>query len=406
MATRLGANFDKLSLASGVSNIGDGVMQAAFPLLVAALTRDPLLVSGATLAGRMPWFLFALVSGALVDRLDRRKVMVLTDSMRAVGVGLFAWGVATGEVGLIAVYAIAFALGVAETFFDTSAEAFTPKLVDSEQLSAANGRLQGLEWVGGSFVGPPIGAGLFVAAGALPFALNSMALAVAAVLVASIPGVYRIGRTDRTTIRSDIGEGLRWLWGQRVLRTLAMMAGTTNFFSFAIVGIFVLYAQDILEVTDAFYGVLLASLGVGGLLGAVTAPRLVARIGSGNTLRISVAMEVIATGTFVLTSSPWIAGVLMAVFGFLITAWNTVSISLRQGLTPDHMRGRVAGASRLLAFGTQPLGALAGGAIASLLGLRAPFAVAAAVFAVMLVVTWKITSNRSIEETRAGAAVS
>ncbi|MGH3651206.1 MAG: MFS transporter, partial [Acidimicrobiia bacterium] len=93
MATRLGADFDKLSIAAGISNIGDGLMGAAFPLLVATLTRDPLLVSGATLAGRLPWFLFALVSGALVDRMDRRRVMVLTDSMRAVGVGLLAWGV-------------------------------------------------------------------------------------------------------------------------------------------------------------------------------------------------------------------------------------------------------------------------------------------------------------------------
>lgn len=404
MATRLGANFDRLSLAAGVSNIGDGVMGAALPLLVATLTRDPLLVSGATLVSRLPWFLFALVSGALVDRLDRRRVMVLTDVMRAAGVGLLAWGVAAGDVGIVAVYVIAFGLGTAETFFDTSAEAFTPRLVADDQLPAANGRLQGLEWVGGSFVGPPIGAGLFVAAASVPFLVDSVSFALAALLIASIPGTYRGERATPTTIRSDIGEGLRWLWGQRVLRTLAMMAGTTNFFSFGIISIFVLYAQDILEVPDALYGVLLASLGVGGLLGALGAPRLVARIGPGGTLRVSVASQVIATGLFVVTSDPYVAGALMALFGFLITSWNTVSISLRQGLTPDEMRGRVAGATRLLAFGTQPLGAVAGGAIASLLGLRAPFLFAAAAFALMLALTWQVTSNNSIEATRVAQA--
>lgn len=404
MATRLGPNFDKLSLAAGISNIGDGVMGAAFPLLVASLTRDPLLVAGATLAGRLPWFFFALVSGALVDRMDRRRVMVVTDSLRAVGVGLLAWGVSTGDVGLVPVYLVAFGLGTAETFFDTSAEALTPRLVQPDDLAAANGRLQGIEWVGGSFMGPPIGAALFAAAAALPFFLNAGSFAVAALLIALIPGLFRSERSAPTTIRSDIAVGLRWLWDQRVVRTLAFMAGTTNFFSFGIISIFVLYAQDILGVSDATFGILLAALGVGGLVGAVIGPRMVARIGSGNTLRLSVGLQVLAAGVIGSISNAWLAGGLMALFGFVITSWNVVSVSLRQGLTPDAMRGRVAGAARLLAWGSQPIGALVGGAVAAGFGLRSPFFLAAAGFAVMLILTWKVISNESIEAARTGSA--
>ena len=406
MTTRLGSRFDKLSLAAGISNIGDGVMGAAFPLLVASLTRDPLLVAGAALVGRLPWFLFALISGALVDRMDRRRVMIFTDSIRAVGVGLLAWGVGTGDVGIGIVYLVAFGLGLAETFFDTSAEAFTPRLVEPEQLAAANGRLQGLEWVGGSFVGPPIGAALFAVAAPLPFLIDAGSFAVAALFVALIPGVFRSDRTTRTTIRSDIASGLRWLWGQRVVRTLALMAGTTNMFIFGIVSIFVLFAQDILDVPDASYGILLAALGVGGLLGALLAPRMVARIGSGNTLRVAVSVQAFAVAVLGTTSNAWLAGVLMAIFGFLTTSWNVVAVSLRQGLTPDAMRGRVAGASRLLAWGTQPIGALAGGAVAAALGLRAPFFVAAGAFVVMLALTWTVISNESIESARRGAPAS
>lgn len=403
VATRLGANFDRLSIAFGLSNIGDGIMGAAFPLLVASITRDPVLVAGATLAGRLPWFLFALISGALVDRMDRRRVMVITDVVRAVGVGALAWGVAAGDVGLVAVYLVAFGLGVAETFFDTAAEAFTPALVTSSDLPAANGRLQGLEWVGGSFVGPPIGAALFVAAASVPFFANALSFVVAATLVALIAGNYRIRRTERTTLRTDIFTGLRWLWSQRVVRTLALMAGTTNFFTFGIISVFVLYSQDILGVPDAAFGVLLASLGVGGLLGAVLAPRMVRRIGSGNVLRVSVAVQIGATLAIGAISNAWVAGVLMATYGFLITSWNVVSVSLRQELTPDETRGRVAGASRLLAWGSQPLGALMGGAVAAVLGLRAPFFLAALAFVVMLIVTWNVISNESIDEARAGA---
>lgn len=405
MATRLGSDFDKLTVGAAISNLGDGVMGAAFPLLVASLTRDPVLVSGATLAGRLPWFLFALISGALVDRMDRRRVMVVTDLMRGVGVGVLAWGISTGDVGLIPVYLIAFGLGVAETFFDTSAEAFTPRLVSEADLPAANGRLQGIEWVGGSFVGPPIGAALFVVAASLPFFLNAASFALAALLVGLIPGAFRSARAEPTTLRSDILVGLRWLWAQRVVRTLALMAGTTNFFTFGIISIFVLYAQDILAVSDAVYGVLLASMGLGGLLGALVAPRMVAAIGSGNTLRVSVALQVIATLVVGSVSNAWIVGLVLVFYGFLIIAWNVVSVSLRQGLTPDEMRGRVAGAARLLAWGSQPLGALTGGWVAATLGLRAPFFVAAAAFAVMLILTWTVISNQSIEAARSGSPV-
>ena len=126
MASKLGSRFDKLTAAAGISNLGDGVRAAAFPLLVASLTRDPVLVAGATFVGRLPWLLFGLVSGALVDRLDRKRVMVITNSLRFVGVSLLAYGLAIDEAGLIAVYVVAFGLGVAETFFDTSAEAILP----------------------------------------------------------------------------------------------------------------------------------------------------------------------------------------------------------------------------------------------------------------------------------------
>jgi predicted MFS family arabinose efflux permease len=276
-------------------------------------------------------------------------------------------------------------------------------LVEPDQLAAANVRLQGLEWVGGSFVGPPIGAALFAVATSLPFLIDAGSFAVAALLVALIPGVFRSDRSTRTTIRSDIGVGLRWLWGQRVVRTLALMAGTTNMFIFGIISIFVLFAQDILGVPDAGYGILLAALGVGGLLGALLAPMLVARIGSGNTLRVAVGVQTLAVAVLGTTSSAYLAGVLMAVFGFLTTSWNVVAVSLRQGLTPDAMRGRVAGASRLLAWGTQPIGALAGGAVAAALGLRAPFFLAGAGFMVMLALTWKGISNEAIELARGGA---
>lgn len=396
MASKLGSDFDKLTWAAGISNIGDGVMGAAFPLLVASLTRDPVLVAGAAVAGRIPWFLFALLSGALADRMDRRRVLVMTDIFRAIGVGLLALGVWTGEIGLVAVYLVAFGLGVAETFFDTSAEAFTPRLVDSEVLPSANGRLQAVEWVGGAFAGPPFGALLFAATASLPFLVDAVSFAFAALMVALIPGPHRSTRTVQGTLWADIKEGLGWLWKQRLLRALVLMAGVINLVTLGITSIFVLYAQDILGVVDIGYGLLLSAIGVGGLIGALVSPSIVRTIGPGNTLRYVVASSALLTGVFPLLGDLWAAGAVMLLFGLTSTGWNVVSVTLRQRLTPDQLRARVAGAARLLAWGTQPLGALLGGALAVALGLRSPFWAAAVVFTIMLVLTWRVTSNRTI----------
>jgi MFS family permease len=401
VATKLGARFDRLSIAAGVSNIGDGVSGAAFPLLVASLTRDPLLVAAATLIGRLPWLLFALISGALVDRMDRKRVMVITNVLRALGIGLMAWGVATDRVELFAIYVVAFGLGVAETFFDTSAEALVPRLVDIDDLPPANGRLQALEWVGGAFAGPPLGALLFAVFAALPFFVDAASFAIAAFFILLIPGSYRSERVIDTSVREDIAGGLKWLWNQRVVRTLALMAGVTNLFTFGIIAVFVLYAQDILGVSDVGYGVLLATLGVGGLLGAFVGPRLVLSLGSGNTIRLTLVAQIVLTALFGFTSNVYVVGALLLFYGLLITAWNIVAVSLRQGLTPDEIRGRVAGASRLLAWGAQPLGALLGGLVASAFGLRAPFFVASVAFVIATALVWSIISNETIEDARA-----
>lgn len=401
MASKLGSRFDKLTAASGVSNIGDGVMGAAFPLLVASLTRDPLLVAGATFVGRLPWLLFGLVSGALVDRMDRKRVMILTNGMRFVGIGLLAYGISTGHAGLVAVYVVAFGLGVAETFFDTSAEAFTPQLVDSGQLPSANARLQGLEFVAGSLAGPPLGAFLFAATASLPFFFDAGTFLAAALVIAWIPGLYRSERTVTQSVRKDIGEGLRWLWGQRVIRTLVMSAGTINLIMFSFFAIFVLFAQDILDTSDFTYGVLLAVVGLGGLFGAILAPRIIDGIGPGNTLRLSIGVGAVIFPLAGLTSVVWQMAVLGFIYVMCVAGWNVVSVSLRQKLTPDPLRGRVAGAARLLAWGTQPIGALLGGVLAAAFGLRSPFLIGGAGFLVLLAVAWRIFSNESIETAQA-----
>ena len=277
----------KLWLASGISNLGDGVMAVAFPLLVASITRDPLLVAGATVANRIPWFLFALISGALVDRMDRRKTMVITDIFRGSLVLLLGVMLYAGDVGLPFIYAVGFALGTAETFFDTSAEAILPALVGSDRLESANGRLQATEWFASTFAGPPLGAFLFTVAVGLPFIFDGVSFFVGAGLVAAIAGTFAVERDETQPLKTEISEGLKWLWGHTVLRTLSLMAGVTNLVAFGVIAIFVLFVQDIVGVGDVGYGVLIAAMGLGGLGGALLSSKIVDRLGPGTSLLAS-----------------------------------------------------------------------------------------------------------------------
>lgn len=400
-------DFNKLWTASAISNLGDGIMGAAFPLLVASITRDPFWVAGATVVNRLPWFFFALLAGALVDRMDRKRVMVAVDLVRALVVGVLGLLLVLGDAHLAIVYVVAFALGSSETMFDTSAEAVLPTLVGEDALEMANGRIQSTEWAANSFAGPPIGAALFVAAAALPFLANAVSFAVAALVVAAIGGSFRAEREvdkSKGAIRREVGEGLRWLWGHTVLRTLSIMAGIINLMAFGIIAIWVLYVQDEIGLGDLGFGMLLATMGIGGLFGALSSSAISKRIGQGTTMLTALTILIAVTFTMGATSSQVLVFACGVLIGFGLGVWNVVAISLRQAITPDELRGRVAATSRMLAWGTQPLGALGGGIIAGVLGLRAPFFFAGAVWIVLLVAVIPIVSNRRIEALREAAA--
>ena len=370
----LGPRFAKLSAAGLASNAADGILFAALPLLATQLTREPVLVALAATLHGLPWLLFELISGEIVDRSDRRRLMVGGNIARAACMVVLAGLVATDGLSLGALYALAFAIGTAETLVDTSWEAIIPRLVRIEDLEVANCRTQAREWTTNDLLGPPIGGFLFGAAAAVPFVINGGAYLVAALLVAALPGAFRTDRADARrpgTIRRDIREGVTWLWHHRVLRTLSILAGVSNLMSTAMMAVFVLFAQEILDLSGAGFGVVLSAIGVGGIIGAAGAHRLERLVGPGTLLIASLAGLAVTALAVALTSSPVVVAAAFLLDGLLVGSWNVVVVSLRQELTPDALRGRVASDARTLAFGAIPLGALLGGALAEVVGLRA-----------------------------------
>ena len=374
----LGRNFGRLWGAAAVSNLGDGIRDAALPLLAASLTGDPLLVAGVAAAGRLPWLVFGLLSGAIVDRVDRRLLMMRADAFRTVLMGALAVSVATGVATIPILFLVAFAHGVAETLFDNASHAILPSLVRRDDLERANGRLEAALTVCNEFAGPPLGALLFVSLAAVPFVADAGSFLLATLLVAGIRGRYRPERAAerKPTLRADILEGLRFVWSNRLLRTLSLTAAVVNMVLYATWAIFVLYSVRQVGTSELGYGVLLSTFALGGLVGGLYAARFSARLGPGRAITLAILVAAGAELTMGLVPQVAAVAAMLAVVAFSGTLWNVVTTSLRQSLTPDHLLGRVNSAHRVLGWGSMPVGALLGGLIAKGAGLQAPFLVA------------------------------
>jgi MFS family permease len=381
---KLGANFHKALVASGFANLADGVLWVALPLLAVQLTRSPVLIAGVTVAARLPWLL-APVAGALADRLDRRQTMVRVNLVRTVLLGGLALAVAADLATLPLLYAVAVLLGFAETLFDTSAQSLLPAVVGRDDLTRANSRLFAVELVANTFVGPPLG-GLLAAAGlGLALGLPAAAYLVGGGILALLVGSFRAvgaGPAGSTRLRDDIAEGARFVWRHPVLRPLAIMLGMGNMAFTAFFSVFVLYvvAPGPMGLSEAGFGVLTATVGAGSLLGTWLAVPAERRLGRVRTLVVSVVLSTASLVVPVLTASPVLVGVSLAVSGVSVVLWNVITVSLRQRITPDRLLGRMNASYRLVGWGTMPLGALLGGALAEALGLRGAFLAAAAIY--------------------------
>jgi MFS family permease len=395
----LGANYRKLWTASGLSNLADGVFLVALPLLALTITRSPGLIAGVALAAKLPWLLFALQAGALADRLDRRRTMAQVSAVRAALIGTIAALVVFDVAQLWMLYVIAFALGIGETLFDTAAQSIMPMIVGHDDLSRANGRLYAVELTMNLFVGPPLGGLLVGVAMALAFAGSAAAYVFALLALVAMSGRFQIERTGPPTkIRTDVAEGLRFLFGHRVLRTFALMTGVANMTSTGFFAILPVYAVEPgpMGLSEAAFGALLVPSALGSLLGSFVADRVERAVGRMNAILLTVV-----TGSAMLVvpaiwpaAAPLMVG--FFVTGFTIVVWNVVTVSLRQRITPPHMLGRINASYRLLAWGSMPIGAFVAGALGEWVGVRTTFVILAAI-ELLLVLARFVVSDADID---------
>jgi MFS family permease len=391
---RMGTSFRWLLSSSWVSNIGDGIALAAGPLLVASQTDSAFLVALAGLLQYLPWLLIGLWAGALADRLDRRLVVMVANSLRAVVVAALCVVIWTGHVSIGVVLAVMFLYGVAEVFADSATATLLPMLVEKKDLGTGNSRLQAGFLTANQLVGPPVGAFLFAVGMAWPFVVQVVCVALAVVLVSRIADASgRVQDTASTHVRQDVAEGLRWIWAHSAVRTLALVILVFNVTWAAAWSVLVLWSTEHLGMSEVGFGLLTTASAIGGLVGVSLYGRIERRFSLANVMRVCLLLEVLTHLAMALTTTGWVAIVIMLQFGAYAFVWSTVSATVRQRAVPTAFQGRVGSVYMMCVFGGVVIGRALGGVIAEAWGLTAPFWFAFAGAGVTLLLVWRELSQ-------------
>ena len=404
MSERLPRDFWRFWTASTISNLGDGIRLVALPLLAVRLTDDPLVVSGILALAFLPWVIVGPISGAIVDRVDRRRLIIIVQLCRALVALAFAAAVASASVVMWQLYLTAFAIAVGETLVDSAAQAAVPQLVATGQLERANGRVMAGQLVTNEIVGSPIGGMLFAIGAALPFLIDGVTYLLGALLLVMVRSDLRPrSGTDRprSTLRADVVEGLRHVWRHPLLRPLAWMVGVANLGLGAQGAILVLFAVQVIGVSEVGYGFLIGFGALGGVAGAWASDRLVLRFGRTRAL-LGVTLA-LAAGLLLLAAAqgPLVTAVALSVGIGAAASFSVIGQALRQALAPRELLGRVITGFRLIGMSAVPVGATLAGLLARYAGLRAPLVAASLCVAAAAAMQLRFLPTRRLDHLEA-----
>ncbi|WP_322408937.1 MFS transporter [Microbacterium invictum] len=376
----LGRAFGRLWTAAAFSNLADGLVRTAVPLIATTLTTDPLAIAAIGALAFLPWLLFGLPAGMLVDRFDRRVIMAGANVLRGAAAVALAVLIVADQITIWALFAGVLVFGLGETLFDNATNAVIPALVAPVGLDRANGRVQAAQITIDSFLAQPVAGLLFALSLALPIWLGAAGYVVPVILALLLPSAagrpLRARGDARPAAAISTRSALGYLWRHRYLRALVLFTAVVgSAFSFAQAAT-ILYFLDTQGVPPAAIGFVTAGIGIGALAGSLVAPFLVDRFGRGAVMlganllaAVSLALVAVAPGVI-------LAVVFYALMAFAVSTWNVPWGALRQLIVPGDIFGRVLGVIRSLTWGLFPIATLAGGLVARV-DLRLPYVIAA-----------------------------
>ncbi|MBU3735183.1 MAG: MFS transporter [Candidatus Planktophila sp.] len=380
--------FNRLWAGSIVSNLADGVLIAAAPLLAITLTDSTVLISIIGAMVMLPWLLFAMPIGVIVDRVDRRFVLAVSNAVRSGAVGLVALGIATDHITIYWLIISAFIIGICEVATDTTNQSLIPQILDEAHYEKGNSRLQISEVVIQGFIGSPLSGFLYALAMWLPFFVNSIGYLVATLLALSIPIQYlqdvrsKSQSDEKPSFLQEMKFGIRYLYNDKVLRRLVITTATIGVCYSAGTATMVLFIIKELQLDPKYFGVMLTIQGMGALLGAIVAPKASKKFG--RSIMMTLGITTSSVGLLLQGFAPNIyVFVALATFGgFAISQWNILLMATYQTIIPNELYGRIHGTRRTLVWGMMPIGSLIGGVLAHF-NLRLPMYVGGVIASVI-----------------------
>jgi MFS family permease len=363
--SRFRTEFWMFLLGQTVSNVGSSFTIFVLPLLVFKLTGSALNLALVASAEYIPYLLFGLIIGAWVDRVDRRRLMILTDIAQALVISSIPLLAALGLLSVWWIYAVGFVSSTLWIFFNTAEFAAVPSLVLREDLPAANGYLQA-SYATATVVGPLL-AGLLVAVAPIHqvLVIDALSFLVSALAV----GLIKVSFNDADSaeqqrserFQRDVGEGLRYVLGHPILRNTCLMMALVSCVGFTVYAQLVFYAKERLGASDTQVGLLYAAGSVGMIALALVASPLRRRLSFSKVMLGTLMLQGVLTILLASTRSYWVGVLLWAVMWGLVILLDINSNSLWQMIVPNRLLGRVQSVVNVLSWSTIPLGTFIGG---------------------------------------------
>ena len=366
----MGPAFNRMWASSVISNLSDGILIAAAPLLAISLTDSTVLISAIGAMVMLPWLLFAIPIGVIVDRVDRRFILAGANATRSAVVGLLALLIATDNDSIYWLLFASFVIGVCEVAADTTAQSLIPQILEEKNFEKGNSRLQISETVIQGFVGAPLSGFIYAIAISLPFFINSLGLAVAALLALSIPIKYLQdvrkdeAAQEKTKFVADMKFGIRYLFNEKVLRRLVVTTASIGVCYSMGTATMVLFIIEELKLPKHLFGVILTIQGIGAIAGAFVAPRLSKKFGRSRVMTFGITSSSVVLLLQGFSPNIYIFVALATFGGFAISQWNILLMATYQTVIPNELYGRIHGTRRTLVWGMMPIGSLLGGVLA------------------------------------------
>lgn len=387
----LGPAFSSLLIAAFVTNLGDGLRLAALPLLATTLTTSPVLIGGLTAAQFLPWMTFAPFGGVIVDRSDRRRLIMATQAWRSLVVAGLGVAVIADVVQIWQLFVVAFMITAGEILVDPSVVATVPTLVGADDLDRANGRLTTVETVTNDFAGGPLGAATFALAPWLPFLIDAASYLGSIAPFSRLPSTRAstAGDETRPPVRVALGDGLRWIARHPFLRPLTAAVAVFHLGTAGAFSLLILLVTDVLDAPDIIFGVVLSAAAVGATLASLVAARLTVAFNR----RAVITVAATAAALSVLSASAVTNERQLIAVWIINGAASGTLLSIGRGFiqrhTPNDRLGRTAIASRTITRTSFVVGALLAGVVANSSSVRWAFVVAGSFHLVGALLLWR-----------------